>query len=205
MTLNLWGELGEQEQERIRNAIKRLLTANFLVREKDREMYAVMRRHHDSLKQYFTFLGWEFVLDDRHECVYVHIPDRGLRQALDRDLSIWVLVLRFLYQEKRQELSISTVPMVTVHEIRSKYEAFRLPWLKKTKLERAVRLCVRYHLADVLDADIRADDCRIALYHTWLYVVDTEELDVIREKIERYGVSEDRGLFHEDDAQAAVD
>lgn len=201
----MWEGIGEQEQQRMKAVLNRLLASNFLVREKDRDAYAVVRRNKEAIERYIQVLGWELVVDERHECLYLQLPDSSFRRSLDKDMSIWMLVLRLLYQEKRQGLSISTFPATTIHEIRSKYETFRLSWLNKTKLDQAIKLCARYHLAEALDSDIRSDDCRIVLYHTWIYAVDIEQLDLLQDRIEQYRTGEGRGLFDEVDEEAEAD
>jgi hypothetical protein len=202
----MWlADVGEQEQERLRTVINRLLAANFLVKEKEREAYYLIRRHRERLEQFFHALGWNMVVDDRHECVFVHAPDSRLRRSLNREQTIWFLVLRLIYEEKRQGLSLSDSPLTSVYEVRNKYETFRLPWINRTQLEKLVRLCVRYQLLEPLDDDIRSDECRLRLFHTWMYVVDTEELAVIQEKLERFAEEPEGGLLDEMDEKAAVD
>ncbi len=201
----MWENIGEPEKQKIKAALNRLLAANFLMREKDREGYAILRRHKVDIEQYLQLLGWELIVDERHECVCLQAPDSSFRRSLDKELSIWLLVLRLLYQEKRQGLTISTYPITTIHEIRTKYETFRLTWLTKTKLDRALRLCARYQLAEALDPDTRSDDCRLVLYHTWLYAIDLEQIDALERRIEQYREEEKRGMFDEMAEEAAFD
>jgi hypothetical protein len=201
----MWEEISEQERQKIRSVLNRLLVVNFLVREKDRDGYAVVRRHKGAIEDYLQMLGWEMIVDERHECVFLQSPDSSFRRSLDREMSIWLLILRLLYQEKRQGLSISAFPATTIHEIRTKYETFRLPWLGKTKLDQAIKLCTRYQLAEALDSDVRSDDCRIVLYHTWLYAIDLEQLDALQNRIEQYMAGEEKGIFDEMVEEASVD
>ncbi|ATY86084.1 hypothetical protein CVV65_15065 [Kyrpidia spormannii] len=198
-------DVSEQEQERLRSLINRLIAVNFLVKEKEREAYLLVRRHREWLERFFRFLGWDLVVDERHECVFVHAPDAGLRRRLNREQTIGFLVLRLIYEEKRRSLSLSATPVTTVYEIRSKYETFRLPWLNRTQLDQLVQLCTRYQLLEVLDDNIRSDECRLRLYHTWMYVVDTRELSVIGDKIERFAGATEGGFLDEMDETSAAD
>lgn len=197
--------LSEKEQERLRSVINRLLSINYLVKEKERETYMLIRRYHDQLKQFFDVLGWEIVLDDRHECVFVYTRDTGVRKHLDRDRSIWLLILRLIYQEKRQELSLSEFPLTTILEIKNKYETFRLPWVNRTTLEKYIRWCSRYHLLESIDQDIRADDCRMRLFHTWQYVIEAEQMKPMEDKIKRYTTSREVGMLDEEIEEDALD
>lgn len=199
-----WADVGEQEQEKIRELINRLLATNFLVKEKEREAYLLARRHRQRLADFFQLLGWEFQLDERHECLFVQPPQAQLRRRLNREESVFMLIMRLIYQEKRQSLSLSEFPLTTTHEIRTKYETFRLPWIQRTKLEEMVRLCTKYHLLEALDQDVRADECRFRLFHTWQYVIRTEDVLALKERLARYD-NHKEGLFDEMAEETALD
>lgn len=201
----MFQDLSESEQGKVREIINRMLEVNLLVKEKDREAYVAIRRHRSSLEAYFRFLGWELTVDERHECAFLHIPDGRLRKRLDREQTVWLLVLRLLYEEKRQGLSLSDYPMTTLYEIRSKYETFRLDWVNRTTLDKLIRLCVQFQLLESLDEDVRSDDARFKLYHTWMYVIQADEMKLLTERLERYETSEEGGLFDEMDEAASAD
>jgi len=197
--------LGESDRQKMASALNRLLANNFLVKERDRETYNFLRRNREAAQAFFRFLRWEFILDERHEVVFVQGPDSALRRSFTRDETIWMLILRLIYQEKRESLSLSEFPMTTLYEIRSKYDTFRLPWINVTTLERLVRLCTRYHLLDALDEDLRSDDCRFRLFHSWIYFVNMEEAAALTERIERYGRRQEGDLLDEMAEEAAAD
>lgn len=201
----MFEDLGDSEREKVREAINRLLEGNMLVKEKEREVYAVIRRNRSGLSSYFQFLGWELTVDERHECVYLHIQDSRLRKRLDRDHTIWLLILRILYEEKRQGLTLADYPMVTLYEIRSKYETFRMEWVKPTVLDRLVRLCVQFQLIESLDVDQRSDDARFKLFHTWMYVIQTDEMKYLAERLSRYEPEKKGGMLDEVDETIAID
>ncbi len=203
--LNLGENLSEHEAGRLREVINRLLAVNFLNKEQEREHYLVARRHRQGLEEFFRFLGWEIVFDDRHECLFVLSPEAGCRRNLTREESIWLLVLRLIYQEKRQGLSLSEFPVTTLHEIRAKYEAFRLPLFNKTRLQELVRLGTQYKLLEPLDDDIRSDDCAFRLFHTLLYAVQADTVEKLYQKIAGYEPGKEEELPDEVAAPPAAD
>lgn len=203
--LSLLDALGESDKQKMGAALNRLLANNFLVKERDRETYMFLRRNREAVKAFFRFLQWEFILDDRHEVVYVHGPDSAIRRAFNRDETIWMLILRLIYQEKRESLSLSEFPIATLYEIRSKYDTFRLPWINMTALDKMVRLCARHQLLEALDDDIRSDDCRFRLFHSWIYFINMDEVRALAERIERYRQKEEGDLFDEVDEETSVD
>ncbi|MFH5181600.1 DUF4194 domain-containing protein [Paenibacillus sp. TAB 01] len=201
----MFQELADSERVRLREAINRLLEVNLLVKDKEREMYAVIRRNRAELSAYFQFLGWELTVDERHECVYLHIQDSRLRRRLDRDHTVWLLVLRLLYEEKRQGLTLSDYPMVTLYDIRSKYETFRLEWINRSVLDKLIRLCIQFQLLETLDNDNRTDDARFKLFHTWMYVIQVDEIKQLTERLERYETGQEGGILDEMDDTVAID
>lgn len=198
-------DMSDSEKEKVREVINRLLEVNMLVKEKDREMYAVIRRNKTDLTSYFQFLGWELTVDERHECIYLHIQDSRLRRRLDRESTIWLLILRILYEEKRQGLALSDFPMVTLFEVRSKYETLRMEWVKPTVLDRLVRLCIQFQLLESLDSDQRSDDARFKLFHTWIYLIHADEMKQLIERLTRYESEKKGGVTDEVDEAVAVD
>lgn len=198
-------DLSESEQGKARDIIHRLLETNILVKDKDREGYIAARRYRPQLEAYFGFLGWELTVDERHECVFLFIPNVGLRRRLDREQTLWLLVLRILYEEKRSGLSLSEYPMVTLYDIRAKYETFRLEWVNKTSLDKLIRLTIQSQLMDPLDDDYRSDDARFKLYHSWMYVIQADELKQLTNRLDRYVAGEEGGLFDEVDEATSAD
>lgn len=177
--------LNEEERIRIRNVIQSLLSCNFLTREHDAALYIAARRYREELAEYFQVIGWEFSVDERYEIVWLLSTGMAHRRALTMEESIWLLVLRLIYEEKRTGLSLSTFPMTTLAEIHAKYMALHLPELKKTALQRLTQLSKQYRLADVLDREL-SEEARIRLFHTLALAVDGEELSDLHKRLEIY-------------------
>ncbi|MBS3938986.1 MAG: DUF4194 domain-containing protein [Peptococcaceae bacterium] len=182
----MFDDLSENDKEQVRDIVNRLLSVNILVKDTEPERYQWARRHKTVLGEFFKGLGWSFVMDDRHDCVFVHSPESMHRLRLTRDESIWILVLRLLYQEKRSELALSEFPVASLHEIRAKYATFQIPFVNKTRLQDFIKLAVRYKLLSTIDDDIRSDDCRFTLYHSLLHAVSAEKVEQLYQRIKRY-------------------
>jgi len=201
----MWSQLNQTDQEHLRNIANRLLTINYLVKEKERTTYLQIRRLRNELHEFFKFLGWDLVIDERHECVYLFTDKHDLKRILNKDETIWFLILRLIYQEKRQSLSLANFPIVTTLEIKNKYETFKLPWINKTALERYVRLCTRYQLLEAIDSNIRVDDCKFSLFHTWQYVLNIDKVGALTKKITLLAVQDKEELSSEMAEENEVD
>lgn len=186
----MFTNLSDSEHKELQTLVNHLLSVNFIVKEIDKIGYYMAKRHKEKLEQFFGFLGWKFVFDERLEVVLVK-SSKGLHQRrLTRNESVWLLILRLIYQEKREGISLASFPVVTLYEIKRKYETFRLPELQKTKLRDFVRLCIHFQLLEPLDPDWHFEDCRFRLFHTWVYMVEAESLEKVSLKIDRYVTDE---------------
>lgn len=199
----MWRNLNETDNRTLVELTNRLLAVNFIVRDKERELYYKTRQFEKELRAFFSMIGWELIVDERHECIFLSSGHSQHRKNLRKDESVWFLILSLLYREKRRELTISTFPTVTIFEIRQKYETFRLPWVGRTRLEQLVRICAKYHLIDVVDGGDYRDESRFQLYHTWQYVIAEEDLAVLGERIIKY--TDGEGDFDEMAEESQVD
>lgn len=197
--------LSEQDREKLKDLINRLLSVNFLVKELERERYQAARKLRGPLAEFFKFLNWEFQLDERNECIFAFSQEGAHRLKLSREESIALLVLRLVYQEKRQGVLLTEFPLTTKYESRAKYETFRLPFPGKTRFQEIVKLLAHYKLLQTLDEELSSDDCRFRLFHTLLYAIDADSIERIHERIKAYDLeSDEEELFYEMDETATA-
>jgi len=201
----LFDQLGEQDQEKLRNLINRLMNVNFLVKELEREHYQNARKLRPYLEEFFKFLNWEFQIDDRNECIFVYSKEGAHRLRLSREESIALLILRLIYQEKRQGMLLTEFPLTTKYEIRTKYETFRLPFPVKTRFLELIKLFAQYKLLQPIDDEVNLDDCRFRLFHTLLYALDADSIERIHERIKTYNleIDEEESFYEMDETAAA--
>lgn len=201
----MFEHLSEQEREKLKDLINRLLNVNFLVKELERERYQAARKLRPYLEEFFHFLNWDFQLDDRNECIFAFSKEGAHRLRLSREESVALLFLRLIYQEKRQGVILTEFPLTTKYEIRAKYETFRLPFPGKTRFLEIVKLFSQYKLLQPLDEEVNLDDCQFRLFHTLLYALDADSIERIHERIKSYDLElEEEELFDEVDETAAA-
>lgn len=201
----MFDQLSEQEQEKLRDLINRLLNVNFLIKELEWEHYQNARKLRPYLEEFFTFLNWEFQIDDRNECIFIYSKEGAHRLRLSQEESIALLMIRLIYQEKRQGVLLTEFPLTTKYEIRAKYETFRLPFPGKTRFLELIRLLTHYKLLQAIDDEVNLDECRFRLFHTLLYALDADSIERIHERIKTYGLETDEEeLFYEMDETAAA-
>ena len=140
-----YAQLSASEQALFAEAVRRLLAEGLIWRgdEGDTRAYAFLLRRRELVAEYLQVAGWELRHDERAQVFQVAHRDGAHRRRFSRDTTIWLLLLRLIYAEKRErvELSLTRYPTVTVGELAGRYAEF-FPGQavrKKTSLDDALR------------------------------------------------------------------
>jgi len=121
--------------------------------EATREKYYLITNHEEELQSIFRPLGYSIVINrSLRVAQLVNLHELG-RVEFQKYETILLLILRLLYVEKRESLSVSEqLVLVTVEEIESEYNKLNLPRkLDRRMLETALRTFKKYNLAIMLD------------------------------------------------------
>ncbi|MSP14339.1 MAG: DUF4194 domain-containing protein [Chloroflexi bacterium] len=140
-----YDQLTPGEQAQFAEAVRRLLADGLIWREdeNDRRIYAFLSRRRELVADYLQVAGWELRFEERLNIFHVVHREHAHRRRLNRDTTIWLLLLRLIYAEKRESMSIQLTryPVVAVGEVAGRYAAFFPGQVvrKKTSLEEALR------------------------------------------------------------------
>lgn len=140
-----YAQLSAGEQALFAEAARRLLAEGLIWRgaEGDTRTYAFLLRRRELVAEYLQVAGWELRHDERAQVFQVAHRDGAHRRRFNRDTTVWLLIMRLIYAEKRErvELSLTRYPTVTVGEVAQRYAEF-FPGQavrKKTSLDEALR------------------------------------------------------------------
>lgn len=121
--------------------------------ESTRERYYLLTNNEEEMQGLFRPLGYSIVINRTLRVAQlVNLRELG-RIDLRKYESILLLILRLLYVEKRESLSVSEqLVLVTVEELETEYNKLNLPKkLDRRTLEDALRTFKKYNLAVMLD------------------------------------------------------
>jgi Domain of unknown function (DUF4194) len=158
-------QLAPGEQALFAESVKRLLAEGLLWREDegDRKTYNFLSRRGDLVREYLFICGWRLEFYEQARIYYVTHVDGAHRRRLSKELTIWLLIARLLYAERRErvEATLTRYPVVKVGEIADRYAAYfpnqRLR--KKTSLTEALRAMQAMKLIAAAEGgSLRADD-----------------------------------------------
>src|SRR5437867_1212957 len=114
-------QLGPGEQAAFAETVKHLLADGHVWREdeEDRKAYNFLSRRADLVREYLFVSGWRLEFSEATKIYYVMHVDGAHRRRLNKELTIWLLIVRLLYAEKRErpEATLTRYPVVRVGDI----------------------------------------------------------------------------------------
>lgn len=203
------------QKEKFRIAANKLLNQCFLLkkREDTRKEYIFVRQNRELFVPYFDLLGYDLKINEDQGVIGIVNQFGTGRLALGKYESIFLLILRLLYVEKRKELAtFSEEVTVLMEEIREKYAMLKVKsksMLDKGMERSMVSLFRRYNLIQNLDSDVNQPDARIVIYPSIIMAVPVENINEYFEMTERklaeYAGGKDDGKSEENFDESPVD
>ncbi len=189
-----YSQLTAGEQQQFGDTVRRLLSDGLIWREdeNDRRSYNFLVRRRELVADYLAVAGWDLRYDERVGVFQVVHREGAHRRRLNRDTTIWLLLLRLIYAEKyeRVEVSLTRFPTVSIGELYQRYTEFlpRQAVKKKTSLDEALRTLQSLKLIRAGGGALRAGDSErlIELLPTLEVAVPASKIDAIAERLQEY-------------------
>jgi hypothetical protein len=192
---NEYDQLPPGEQSQFAEAVQRLLSNGLIWREdeNDRRVYGFLARRRELVADYLQIAGWELRHDERIFVYHLVHREGAHRRRLNRDTTIWLLLLRLIYAQQRESttLSLTRYPVVTVGELIQRYAEF-FPGQtvrKKTSLDEALRTLQSLKLIrDAQGGVLRSGNSEqlIELLPTLEIVVPAGAIAAVAERLQEY-------------------
>ena len=176
------------QKQKFQAAANKLLNHCFLVKRKEenRKDYIFVQQHRELFNEYFDLLGYQVVINESNGVIAL-VNTSGIgRFSLKKVESIFLLILRLLYIEKRKELSLNDDVVVLMEEIHQKYHMLQIDAKKnldKSMLRGFVTLFRRYNIVDKIDTDVTLSDARLRIYPSVLLAVPNEQLNTVYDSV----------------------
>ncbi|MDO5519982.1 MAG: DUF4194 domain-containing protein [bacterium] len=189
-----------EEQEELSDAIQLLQSQTYVLEKKyDKrnsryhlnKAYRVCEKHLDFIKEYFKIARVDVIENTQYGII-------GLKSSVvqgekfSKLTSVFVLLLKLLFDEKMGEASNSIHIYVTLQEVYEKIQLFHV-WENKsispTDLKRTLAVLKRYQVIEVLDpmAEV-TPETKLIIYPTIHMVLNPEDVAAI---LEQYGTEEE--------------
>jgi hypothetical protein len=187
MELNSLTSLPEKSQRDLPRVINRILGQVFLYQDKDEDKddYYFIHRHRDACEAALELAGYNLLHDDYHRIFQTVSEYSYCRDRYKLDETLMIVVLRKLYEERTERLSLAQDPVVTIGEVREEYRTItgKERDLGITQYENLLRRLRTMGLIDTLEGrgiDVRETEARLRLrgsVRLILPVQTTDELD----------------------------
>ncbi len=197
--------LPDKVRREVPRVANRLLGQTFLYQddEDDKEDYYLVYRHRDVLAAVLGLAGFTLRHDDYHRIFQVVSDMSYCRQRYRLDETLMIVVLRKLYEDRVERLSLAADPVVTVGEVREEYRTItgKERDLGITQYEDILKRLKRLGLVEPLDGrtlDARDGEARLRLRGSVRMILPVQTADEMEAWLRRYRAAEANSEAEED-------
>jgi hypothetical protein len=190
--------LKEGEKTIFSRIVNKLFQVNFLTKKKPGDVndYRFILAYKEIFEAYYQIADFSLIIEREEEVVYITNDNFYNHMRLRKTESILILVIRILYQRKKDYVTLDENVEIFLHEIHA--ELMRIGYLDhkritKDRLKPALSFLRNYNIIDYIDRGLH-DDARIKIYPTILYITNLEGMKEVVQKLDGYmegGADED--------------
>jgi len=188
--------LPEKARREVPRVMNRLLGQTFLYQddEASKEDYYFVHRHRAIFTALLAVSGFTLLHDDYHRIFQV-VSDFGYcRQRYKLDESLIIVVLRKLYEEQSEQLSLAKDPVVTIGEVREEYRTItgKERTLGIGQYEAILRRLCSLGLIEPLDGrtlDVRDSETRLRLRGSVKMILPVQTAEEMEAWLRKYNVT----------------
>ena len=178
--------------------INRLLGQTFLYQdvESDKDDYYTVHRHRPVFESLLKLAGFNLLHDDYHR-IFQAVSEYSYCRAHYRlDETLMIVVLRKLYEERVEHLSLANDPVVTVGEVREEYRTItgKERDLGIVQYENLLKRLRSLGLVDTLDGhtiNVRDSEARLRLRGSVRMILPVKTADEMEAWVRKYRRAEE--------------
>lgn len=204
MDINQLTSLPEKSQRDLPRVINRLLGQVFLYQDKDddKDDYYFVHRHRAACESALELTGFNLLHDDYHRIFQAVSEYSYCRARYKLDETLMILVLRKLYEEHTERLSLAQDPVVTIGEVREEYRTItgRERDLGMVQYENLVRHLRSIGLIETLDGrsiDVRDGEARLRLRGSVRMILPIQTVDELDAWLRKYRTANEEDVVEE--------
>jgi hypothetical protein len=186
-------DLPNRARHDLPRVVNRLLGETFLHQdvETDKDDYYFVHRHRGVVEQVLNAAGFELLHDDYHRIFQAVSQFSYCRARYKLDESLMIVILRKLYEDHAERLSLANDPVVTVGEVRDEYRAItgRQRDLGIGQYEDALRKMRSLGLIETLDGrtiDVRDSETRLRLRGSVRMILPVKTAEAMEAWLRKY-------------------
>lgn len=200
-----YAKLTDSMQEAFSRICLRLLDETYLIREKESDTKDYLKASDliNVLRPYFALMDFDIFADREKGVIYIRTQKDSNRIRFLKMETIIALILRYVYDDESRKASINSTIATTVGHLAQeiqKTEIYADFDGRGRDFREALKSLKRYKLID-FDGDLTLGTTPIKIYRSVLLVIDTDSLDVLNARLEKFkgGVSDEENQETETD------
>ncbi len=204
MELTHISSLPEKSQRDLPRVVNRLLGQVFLYQDKDddKDDYYFIHRNRAACQTALELAGFNLLHDDYHRIFQAVSEYSYCRARYKLDETLMILVLRKLYEERIERLSLAQDPVVTIGEVREEYRIItgKERDLGIIQYETLLRRLRTMGLLDTLDGrtiDVRDGEARLRLRGSVRMILPIQTVDELDAWLRKYRMANEEEIVEE--------
>lgn len=162
--------LTEKEKEDFALTVNRLLAQTYLVyhNDDDTRLYRFVEKYPELVKEYLNIGGWKVTLHRDYRVASVSSTLEKNRLHLTIEETLFLYILRLLYDEKLQELSLAPQITVTIQELQDKYVALQVSKRLPTKdaMKKVLRIFEKHSIIKLVQGSYDTPESVLVIFPT---------------------------------------
>lgn len=185
--MDLLDRMPQKDRDEFKRISNKLLSVCFLCKGNvtNRAEYYFVLKYKVEFAESFGLLGYRIDVNEEYGVIQLTNPQNYNRLNLKLYESIVLLILRILYDEKKQELSMSDEVIINLGDIQDKYLSLKIrdKMIDKTTMRNVLSLFRRIQLIETLDKDLGNEESRVLIFDSILMAVRVEDIKDAYEKL----------------------
>lgn len=193
MELNSLSSLPEKSQRDLPRVVNRVLGQVFIYQDKDEDKddYYFIHRHREACNAALELAGYNLLHDDYHRIFQAVSEFSYCRARYKLDETLMIVVLRKLYEERIERISLAQDPVVTIGEVREEYRTITskerdLGIVQYENLLRRLRTMGLIETIDGRTIDVRDAEARLRLRGSVRLILPVQTVDELDAWIRKY-------------------
>lgn len=202
--------LSDRDREQFSKLVNLLLSRTFLVRERvdprdkslafDRD-FRFLERYYSLLRGYLAVAGWDLSLDSHLGVAALQNRFGANRYRLNKFESYFLLLLRLIYAEESEKLTLRRDVSCSVRDVLEKLSMFNLVAKKPPdkSVAEALSTLREFNLIERLDGEWSHPETQLVIYPSVLLAVNDEQIRQLYEKSRAWGLPQEEVLAGDED------
>lgn len=194
----MWNELYEKltnsEKEETKRLLNLILSRTFIIRDmynskegmmKINSDYRFVERNFELFSEYLSFSGWALLKDSNYGVIALENAYEYNRVRLDKNKTVILYILRLIFEEEREKVTLRKEIMTTTGQIVHKMISLGLVKRKPSDKEliEALRQLAYHHIIEKIEGSWELVDTKLLILPSILFVVTNEKISRMYESL----------------------